>query len=83
MNSGGSFALVQVRDYFQLIQVFATMGLVYYAYVKEAKNNRRKDTVERMLENSYSPMREIEGRARNDNTGSRLLGVLSVYDVRS
>ena len=53
--------MVQVSNWFQLIQVFATLGLVYYAYVtiKEAKKTRRKDTIERMLENIYSPMLEI------------------------
>lgn len=65
--------MVQISDWVQLIQVFVTLGLVYYAYVtiNEAKKNRRKDTIERMLENIYSPMREILTRARREDTSLR------------
>lgn len=65
--------MFQVSDLFQLIQVFATIGLVYYAYVtiREAKRDRRKNTIERMLENVYSPMLEILTRARSEKIGRR------------
>jgi hypothetical protein len=39
--------------------------------MKEGKKSRRKDTIERMLENIYSPMLEILTRARNEKTGLR------------
>ena len=67
------FQLVDLDVWVQLVQVFATLGLVYYAYVtiNEAKKNRRKDTIERMLENVHSPMREILERARSEKIGQR------------
>ena len=58
---------------FQVIQVLTTVALVYYAYVtiREAKRNRRKSTIERMLMNLYSPLREILTRARDETTVER------------
>ena len=46
-----------------------TIGLVYYASVtiNEARKDRKKDTIERMLEKIYFPMFEILSRARNEN----------------
>lgn len=64
---------MQLSDLVQVVQVFATLGLVYYAYVtiREAKNDRKKDTIERMLENVYSPLREILMRTRFESTPMR------------
>lgn len=58
---------------FQVIQVLTTVALVYYASVtiREAKRNRRKTTIERMLMNLYSPLREILTRARFESTIER------------
>jgi hypothetical protein len=46
--------------------VGATLALAYYAYVtiKEGRKNRRKDTIERKLENLYSPLYEILSGAK-------------------
>lgn len=43
------------------LEVSVTVALVYYAYatIREAKRNRKKDTIEKMLENLYSPLREL------------------------
>ena len=51
---------------FRAVEVFATMALVSYAVltIREMKRDRKKDTIERMLENLYSPLREILRRAR-------------------
>jgi hypothetical protein len=56
-----------------IVQVAATIALVYYAAVtiREAQRDRRKKTVERMLERIYSPMVEIMMRARYDHAGRR------------
>ncbi len=54
---------------FRSIEVGITAALIFYAYatIKEARNDRRKNTIERMLENLYSPLREILTRARFEN----------------
>jgi hypothetical protein len=61
--------LVQFSDWVQLVQVFATLGLIYYAYatISEARKDRKKDMIERMLEKIYFPMFEILDRARKEN----------------
>ncbi len=48
---------------------FATFVIVYYAKltIDEGKRNRRKDTIENMLEKIYSPMYEILRRAKFGN----------------
>jgi hypothetical protein len=53
----------------QIAQVVMTIGLVYFAgaTIDEARKNRKKDTIERMLEKIYFPMLEILDRARNEN----------------
>lgn len=47
----------------------ATIVLAVYAYltIQEGKKDRRKDTIERMLENAYSPIYEILRRAKFEN----------------
>jgi hypothetical protein len=46
--------------------MIATAFVAYYAYVtiREGRKNRRKDTIEKMLENAYSPLYEILRRAK-------------------
>jgi hypothetical protein len=53
--------------------VFLTFALVYYAHVtiEEGKKNRRKDTVEKTLENVYSPLYAILPRGESMEGGSR------------
>lgn len=48
----------------------ATFALARYAYVtiQEGKKNRRKDTIENMLQNLYSPLYEILRRARYETS---------------
>jgi len=55
--------------YAEWITAIASAAIVYYAYVtiKEGKKNRRKDTIEKMLENLYSPLYEILRRAKFEN----------------
>jgi len=47
----------------------ATIVLAAYAYltVQEGKRDRRKDTIEKMLEDAYSPVYEILRRAKFEN----------------
>ena len=49
-----------------IVMTIVTLVLARYAYltIEEGKKNRRKDTIERMLENLYSPLYEILRRAR-------------------
>jgi hypothetical protein len=49
-----------------LVMAVASAALVAYSYVtiKEGKKNRRKDTIEKMLDNVYSPLYEILRRAQ-------------------
>lgn len=67
-------------SYSDLIQVgtavattLATFVIIYYAKktIDEGKRNRRKDTVERMLEELYSPLYEILRRAKFGKTEER------------
>jgi len=66
-----------LSDWIQAIMAivtgFATAVLTYYAYVTidEGKKNRRKDTMEKMLENLYSPLYELLRRARHEETDER------------
>lgn len=52
---------------------FATFIIIYYAKVTidEGKKDRRKDTVEKMLKNLYSPLYELLRRARHEDTEER------------
>ena len=51
-----------------IVMTIVTVVLARYAYVtiEEGKKDRRKDTIERMLENLYSPLYEILRRARHE-----------------
>lgn len=51
----------------------ATVVLVVYSYlmIKEGKKNRRKDTIEKELEQVYSPIYEIMRRARHETSQDR------------
>jgi hypothetical protein len=46
--------------------MIATAFVAYYAYVtiREGRKNRRKDTIEKMLEHTYSPLYELLRRAQ-------------------
>jgi len=46
-----------------------TYGLVHYAKatIEEGKKDRRKETIEKQLENLYSPLRETLWRAKKGN----------------
>lgn len=52
-----------------IAMTIATVVLAIYAYltVEEGKKNRRKDTIEKMLENVYSPLYEILRKAKFEN----------------
>jgi hypothetical protein len=52
-----------------LVMTGATLALAYYAFVtiREGKKDRRKDTIEKMLENLYSPLYGILRRAKFGN----------------
>ena len=58
-----------MESYAEWVTAIASAVIGYYAYVtiKEGKKNRRKDTIEKMLENLYSPLYEILRRARFEN----------------
>ena len=58
-----------------IVMTIVTIVLARYAYVtiEEGKKNRRKDTVERMLENLYSPLYEILRRARYETDKFKLM----------
>ncbi|MGA2460874.1 MAG: hypothetical protein ABSF82_05585 [Candidatus Bathyarchaeia archaeon] len=64
--------MVQVTDWIlatvSIVEAVATFALVYFAAVtiNEAKNDRKKATIERKLEKIYFPMLEILDRARNE-----------------
>lgn len=57
----------------QIVQVAITFGLVYYAWatIREAKNDRKKASIERMLEKIYFPMLNILDTGRNSKTDMR------------
>lgn len=46
--------------------ILLTGALVYYSYrtIDEGRKDRRKDTIEKMLENVYSPLYDILRRAK-------------------
>jgi len=52
-----------------VVMTGATLFLAIYAYVtiQEGKKNRRKDKIEKMLEQAYSPLYEILRRAKFEN----------------
>ena len=56
-----------------LLQIigFGIAGVLAYVAIKEAGKNRRKNTIRRMLENLYSPLREILTRARFENNNRK------------
>lgn len=53
-----------------VVTIAVTSALVYYAYVttNESRKGRRKDTIESMLENLYSPLYEALRRARYETS---------------
>jgi hypothetical protein len=53
-----------------VVSIGVTSALVYYAYVtiNESWKNRRKDTIENMLENLYSPLYETLRRVRYETS---------------
>lgn len=55
-----------IADWYGL---FLTVGLVAYAYsaISEAKKDRRRDSIEKMLSEVYSPLCEIFRRGRWDS----------------
>jgi len=69
--------LESISDWIQaaaaVATTFATFIIIYYAKVTidEGKKNRRKDTIEKMLEYLYSPMYELLPRARHEQTDER------------
>jgi uncharacterized protein YggT (Ycf19 family) len=66
-----------------IVMTIVTLVLARYAYVtiEEGKKNRRKDTIERMLENLYSPLYEIVRRARHETDNFKLM-VIAEWDKK-
>ena len=62
---GWASGLVSVESVPNWMMALTSIALVIYAAmtVEEGKKNRRKDTVEKMLENLYSPVYEMLSRA--------------------
>ena len=58
-----------------VVTAAATCLIAYYAYVtiREGKRDRKKDTLEKMLENLYSPLYAILERARFESNQDRKL----------
>jgi len=52
---------------------FLTIALAYYAMssVEEMKRDRRKERIEKMLENLYSPLHHILWKAKNETLAQR------------
>jgi hypothetical protein len=61
-----------------IVMVGATVALVIYAALRlrEEKRDRRKDTMEKMLEDAYPPLFEILRAAIQVRTSEGLAGVL-------
>jgi hypothetical protein len=56
------------------IMAVATVTLVAYSYVtiEEGKKNRRKDTIEKMLEDVFFPLYQVLWRAKYEGTSGRV-----------
>lgn len=64
---------MSIEIVFRIFEIFLVVGLVYYAYVttREARNNRKKDTIEKMLEKLYSPLYELLTRVKFESAEDR------------
>jgi hypothetical protein len=67
-----------------IIITIATVFVAGYAYVtiQEGKKNRRKDTIERMLENLYSRLYEILRRARYETSDFKTMVIAECNNVK-
>ena len=65
-SAGGLAASDWISLFSAVAMILLTGALVYYSYrtIDEGKKNRRKDTIEKMLENVYSPLYDILRRAQ-------------------